>query len=104
MGYAGGWRSGGYHLDAKGGGAYLRSDSRSRLQDGSSATSGEHGMPEEPWRHRAHVRGGRTEGEDAESEEFEIGNGSGPGPAQGGIRVKTTVTVTEKVDWLDDLY
>ena len=100
LGSAGDWRSGGYRRETKGGNQL--SDSFNRLQDGSAA-SGEYGMPEEPWRHRAHVRGGRNTGDDAESDEFDIEDEQGIGP-KSGIRVRTTVTVTEEVDWLDDLY
>ena len=98
LAYAGGWRS----HEAKGGNA--RSGSLYRLRDESTA-SGEHGMAgvEEPWRHKADVRGGRSKGDDVDSDEFEIGDEEGGEPING-IRVRTTVTVTEKVDWLDDLY
>ena len=100
------WRSRsgiGHYREAKGGGSF------NRLHQDGLAGSGEHGLPEEPWRHKAHVRGGRTKGEDADSvDDFAIGDDeqgwSGSGGAKAGIRVRTTVTVTEKVDWLDDLY
>lgn len=84
-------------------------DSFKRLQDGGGGGSGEHGMValvvEEPWRHKALVKGGAGRGDDGESKSG-VGDGRGErgGPELGGIRVRTTVTVTEKVDWLDDLY
>lgn len=79
------WRSG---IPAKG-----TNGSFDRLQDmmiGSSKT---------PWRNNVNVFGGR----DTESDEYELGGPREALPARG-IRVKTTVTVTERVDWQDDLF
>ena len=100
---SGGWRSGGYLHDVKGDRKPQSNSSLNRLRDGSAA-SGEHGMvsQEEPWRHKAYVSGGRSKGDDLESV-FEVEEDGG-NESINGIRVKTTVTVTEAVDWLDDLY
>ena len=80
-----------------------------RLPDRSAEGSGEYGV-REPWRHKALVKGGRGSG-DSESDEFAVDGWDGGGHGlrleeepKNGIRVRTTVTVTEKVDWLDDLY
>lgn len=57
-----------------------------------------------PWRHNVAVSGGTTG--DGGSEEYHLGpTGRGhDGAPSKGIRVKTTVTVTERVDWQDDLF
>ncbi len=113
LGYAsGGWRSaGGYYHDGKGGGVGGRDLGFNRLQDRSAEGSGEFGVGE-PWRHKALVKGGRGS-DDYEMSGFGLEGGGWDGKGHGigleeepknGIRVRTTVTVTEKVDWLDDLY
>ena len=52
-----------------------------------------------PWRNNVNVYGGQ----DTASDEYELGNPQEALPARG-IRVKTTVTITERVDWQDDLF
>ena len=77
------------------------------MQDGSG--NGDDSMITEPWRHKAQIRGGAHR-DDGGSEEYDIGgegmvrDGGGMYIPKTGIRVRTTVTITEKVDWLDDLY
>ena len=54
--------------------------------------------------HNVAVTGGRMG--DRESEEYQLdatGRGHDEVPSKG-IRVRTTVTVTERVDWRDDLF
>ena len=66
----------------------------------------------QPWRHKALVSGGRGSG-DLEVDDYGVKGAGWDGGEQGfdmgdepknGIRVRTTVTVTENLDWLDDLY
>ena len=77
-----------------------------RLQDGSEDV-GEYDI-KEPWRYRARIRGGRTQGEDRDSEAIELGKTERKRRSshlpKTGIRVTTTFTVTKQLDWLDDLY
>ena len=63
----------------------------------------------EPWRHNVAIKGG-SEVSAGESEEFEIGLKDGAWEGKRTslppdmIRVHTTFTVTEKVEWLNYLY
>lgn len=65
-----------------------------RLQDTMSGSSSK-----TPWRNNVDVYGGQ----DTASDEIELGSPREAVPARG-IRVKTTVTVTERLDWQDKLF
>ncbi|KAF6220331.1 hypothetical protein HO133_003463 [Letharia lupina] len=83
--YSASWRSG---IPSKG-----TNGSFDRLQDTISGSS------KTPWRNNVNVYGGQDTG----SDEYELGNPQEALPARG-IRVKTTVTVTERVVWQDNLF
>ena len=86
MSYSASWRGG---LPTKG-----ANGSFDRLLDTVSGSSSK-----TPWRNNVDVHGGQ----DTASDEIELGGPREALPARG-IRVKTTVTVTERLDWQDKLF
>ena len=87
------WLSGNKEAEVYRGGSF------DRLRETDSGTGGK------PWVHNVAVTGGRIG--DGGSEEYRLGNGDGESHYEvpdKGIRVRTTVTVTERVDWQDDLF
>lgn len=84
--YSASWRGG---LPTKG-----ANGSFDRLPDTGSGSSSK-----TPWRNNVDVHGGQ----DTASDEIELGGPREVLPARG-IRVKTTVTVTERLDWQDKLF
>ncbi|CAF9907800.1 hypothetical protein IMSHALPRED_006500 [Imshaugia aleurites] len=84
--YSSSWRGG---LPSKG-----ANGSFDRLPDTGSGSSSK-----TPWRNNVDVHGGQ----DTASDEIELGGPREILPARG-IRVKTTVTVTERLDWQDKLF
>ena len=76
-----------------------RSGSFNRLKESDG------GMGAKPWMHNVAVTGGRMD--NAGREEYALRGGDRRShydvPSKG-IRVRTTVTVTERVDWQDDLF
>ena len=76
-----------------------RSDSFNRLRDTPESSVSK------PWMHNVNVTGGRAG--DSSSEEYVMGGTGTHSPRdipRSGIRVRTTVTVTERVDWQDSLF
>lgn len=76
-----------------------RSDSFNRLRDTPD------GSGSKPWVHNVNVTGGKVV--DSGSEEYVMGGNGTHSPRDvpsSGIRVRTTVTVTERVDWQDTLF
>ena len=61
-------------------------------------------LEDHPWRHKAYVRGGNGKDDKLDVNEMDHTDEEDAGQTIDGIRVKTTITITENITWLDDLY